>query len=71
MKGNKMDRVSPEQALEILRRLARSDPRIKKRIEKEAEEILKDIDVEGICEEVYSALDGIDVEEFSYAASWC
>jgi len=63
MKGNKMDRVSPEQALEILRRLARSDPKIKKRIEKEAEEILKDIDVEGICEEVYSALDGIDVEE--------
>jgi hypothetical protein len=63
MKDNKIDRISPEQALEILRRLARSDPKIKKRIHKETEEILKDIDVEEICEEVYSALDGIDVEE--------
>jgi hypothetical protein len=63
MKDNKMDRISPEQALEILRHLAKSDPKIKKQIEKEAEEILKDIDVEEICEEVHSALDGIDVEE--------
>ena len=63
MKGNKIDRISPEQALEILRRLARNDSKIKKRIEKEAEEILKDVDVEEICGEVYSALDGIDVEE--------
>ena len=63
MKDDKIDKISPEQALEILRRLVRNDPKIKKQIEKEAEEILRDIDVEEICEEVYSALDGIDVEE--------
>lgn len=44
-------------------RLPRSNPKTKKRIEKEAEEILKEIDVEGICQEVCSALDAIDVEE--------
>ena len=63
MKDNRIDRISPDQALEILRRLTRSDPKINKRIEQEAEQILKDIDVEGICEDVHSALDGIDVEE--------
>ena len=63
MKDNMIDRISPDQALQVLRHLASSDPKIKKRIEQEAEQILKDIDVEGICEEVYSALEGIDVEE--------
>ena len=63
MKGNTLDRISPEQALEILRRLVRIDPKIKKKIENEAEEILKEVDVEDICEEVYSTLDGIEIEE--------
>lgn len=63
MKDNTIDRISPEQALEILRGLARNNPAIKKQIENKAEEILKEISVEEICEEVYSALDRIDVEE--------
>lgn len=58
-----IDRISPEQALEILRRLARNDPKITKQIENEAEELLKEIDAEEICEYVYSVLDGIDVQE--------
>lgn len=57
-----IDRISPEQALEILRRLARNSPTIKKQIENEAEKVLKKIDVEDICEEVFSTLNGIDVE---------
>ena len=63
MKDNRIDRLFPEQALQILKRLARNDPKVKKQIEKEAEAFLKEIDVEEICEDVYSALDGIDVEE--------
>ena len=63
MKDNMIDRISPEQALEILRRLARNDPKITKQIENEAEELLKEIDAEEICEYVYSVLDGIDVQE--------
>ena len=55
--------MSHEQALEILRRLARDNPKIKKQIEIEAEKELKEIDVESICDDVYFALDGIDVEE--------
>jgi hypothetical protein len=63
MKGNTIDRISPEQALEILRRLARIDPKTKKKIENEAEKVLKEVDVEYICEKAYSALEGIDVED--------
>lgn len=63
MKDNRIDRISPEQALEILRRLARNSPTIRKQIENEAEEVLKKIDVEDICEDVCSALNGIDVQE--------
>jgi hypothetical protein len=63
MKDNMMDGISPEQALEILRRLARNSPAIRKQIENEAEEVLKTVDVEDICEDVCSALNGIDVEE--------
>jgi hypothetical protein len=51
--------ISPEQALAILRRLAGNNPEIRKEIEDEAHKCLKEIDVEDICEEVYSALDGI------------
>jgi len=58
-----IDRLSPDQALEILKRIAKNDSKAKKQIEKEAEEFLKEIDAEEICEEVYSALDGIEVEE--------
>jgi hypothetical protein len=63
MKNNIIDKISPEQALEILRCLAKNSPTIKKQIEREMEEVLKEVDVEEICEEVYSALDGIEVEE--------
>jgi hypothetical protein len=63
MKETVIDRISPDQALEILRRLARGDSKIKKLIEQEAEEILKGIDVEEISARVYLALDGIDVED--------
>ena len=64
MKDNAIENVSPEQALEILKRLAKDDsPAIRKQIEREAERVLKTVDVEEVCEEVYSALDGIDVHE--------
>ncbi|MFZ2658640.1 MAG: hypothetical protein WAX69_27150 [Victivallales bacterium] len=64
MKNNLIDGMSPEQALKILKRLARSSPKIKKQIEIEAKKNLKEIDIEAICDDVYLALDGIDVEEF-------
>lgn len=63
MKNKILDKISGEEALTILRQLAKNDPKIGKQIEKEAEKLLKKIDLEEICEDVYSVLDGIDVEE--------
>lgn len=63
MKNNTIDKISPGQALEILKRLARNSPAIRKQIENETKNVLKEIDIDEICEEVYSALDGIEVEE--------
>lgn len=63
MKNKILDKISGEEALTILRQLAKNDPKIGKQIEKEAEKLLKKVDLEEICEDVYSVLDGIDVEE--------
>lgn len=63
MKNKIIDKISGEEALTILRQLAKNDPKIGKQIEKEAEKLLKKVDLEEICEDVYSVLDGIDVEE--------
>lgn len=63
MKNKILDKISTEEALEILRRLAEKDINIAQQIEKEAKQLLKKIDLEEICEDVFSALDGIDVHE--------
>lgn len=63
MKNKILDKLSGEEALIILRRIADNNPKIAKQIEEEAEQLLKKIDLEEVCEDVYSALDGIDVEE--------
>lgn len=58
-----LNTISPEEALEILRCLAKKDSDIARKIEKEALKLLKTIDLEEICEVVFSVLDGIDVHE--------
>ena len=58
-----LNKISPQQALEILRCLAKKDQNISQQIEKEAEQLLKQVDLEGICDDVYFDLDGIDVED--------
>lgn len=63
MKNKILNKISPAKALEILKRLSEKDQNIAQQIEREAEQLLKEIDLEEICEEVYSVLDGIDVEE--------
>ena len=63
MKTQLIEKISGDEALKILRRLAENDPKISEQIEKLAEQILKEVDVEGICDEVYFVLDQIQVEE--------
>ena len=63
MKTKLIEEISGYEALKILRRIAEKDPKISEQIERVAAQILKEIDIEGICEEVYFVLDQIQVEE--------
>ena len=63
MKNSILNKITPIEALEILNRLAKKNPGILRDIEKEAEQLLKKIDLQEIVEEVYSELNGLDVEE--------
>ena len=61
---NKMiDKISPHEALEILRVLAKTDKQVKKKIIELAELMIKDINFEGISDDVFWALDSIDVHD--------
>ena len=63
MKDNIFDNISPDEALIILSWIAETDEDLKKKIIKLAEDLFKEVDVDGICEDVFYALDGIDVHE--------
>ena len=63
MKGDIFDVISSDDAFDILRRLAREDQEIAKKIEQIAIEYLESVDIEDIAFEVYYALDRIEVEE--------
>jgi len=63
MKNDILDKISPNEALEILRQITRTDKDLKKRIIELAEDLFRDVDVDEICEAVFDALDGIEVHE--------
>ena len=63
MKNEILENISPEEAHQILMRLAKTDPALARKIKKEAERLLKKIDAEEVCEDVYFSLDNIEVEE--------
>lgn len=60
---NILDKISPNEALEILKILANSDKQIKRKIFDIAEKMVKNIEFDGICDNVFWALDGIDVHD--------
>jgi hypothetical protein len=62
-KDDIFDKISPDEALEILRQLTKTDNDLKTKVFKLAEDLFRDVDVEQICEDVFYALDGIDVHE--------
>lgn len=63
MKNDILNKISPSEALEILKQIAKTDKKLKKRIIELAEELFRNVDVEAVCDEVFDALDGIDVHE--------
>jgi hypothetical protein len=62
-KDDIFEKISPNEALEILRQIAKKDKNLRKKITELAEDLFRDVDVDDICEAVFDALDGIDVHE--------
>lgn len=56
-------KISPSDALTILKLLTKTDEKIKNKVIELAENLLKDFDVDEICEAVFDALDELDVHE--------
>ena len=63
IKNDIFDKISPYEALEILRQITKTDKKLKKKIVELAEDLFRDVNVDAVCEEVFFALDGIDVHE--------
>jgi hypothetical protein len=63
MKNQIFNKITPDEALDILNTLAKSDKELKKKIIDLAEAIFTDVDFDDVCENVFHALDGIDVHE--------
>jgi hypothetical protein len=63
MKDHIFDNISPHEALEIIRQLAETDKRLKKKIIELAENLIGAVNVDEICEAVFDSLDEIDVHE--------
>ena len=61
--ANIIDKISPIEALTIIKQIAKTDKIIEKKIIEIAEGIIRNVDVEEIGEEVFFVLDGIDVNE--------
>jgi len=63
MKDDIFNKISPSEALQILRKIAKTDKNLKKRIVELAEDLFRNVDAEAVCDDVFDALDGIDVHE--------
>jgi hypothetical protein len=63
VKDKIFNKICPDEALAILRRLSKNDTALKEKIIKAAEDLIRDANVDEICEAVFYALDGIDVHE--------
>lgn len=62
-KDDIFEKISSNEAIEILRQITKKDKNLKKKIIELAEDLFRDVDVDDICEAVFDALDGIDVHE--------
>jgi hypothetical protein len=63
MKDDIINKISPNEALEILKQMSKTDKDLRKKITKLAEDLFSDVDVDEICKAVFDAVDGIDVHE--------
>ena len=61
--GDILAQLTPEQALEVVRRLYKRDKDIRQAIMEEARSVLEAVDLDQTAEEVFFMLDSIDVQE--------
>ena len=52
-KDDIFDKISPNEALKILRQLTKADNDLKSKVIELAEDLIRDVDVEKICEDVF------------------
>ena len=57
MKEDIFDKISPNEALKILRQISKTDNVLKDKIIALAEDLFSDIDIDEICEAVFYELD--------------
>ncbi len=58
-----ISKLTPEQALEILARLSRKEGEIRQAVVTEAMNVLTQIDVDETADEVFAALDSLDIQD--------
>lgn len=63
MEGDIFEKISPNEALEIIKELGRTDKILKKKIIELAENLIRTVNVDEVCEAVFDALDCIDAHE--------
>lgn len=60
---NLINKISPDEALSILKLLAETDKQIKKKILDIAENMIKDVEYDTVCDDVFWVLDILNVHE--------
>ncbi len=58
-----IDKLTPQQALEILKRLSENEGEIREAVRAEAKSLLMAVDLENTADEVFFVLESIDVED--------
>lgn len=58
-----LDVITPDQAVTVLKQLAATEPKIGKQAREIAMKLVGDVDLEGVGEDVFGALDAIPVEQ--------
>ena len=58
-----LNKLTTDQALQVLKNMAANDPELARAIEVEAKNLLTKVDIDDIAEEVFASLDSIDIEE--------
>jgi hypothetical protein len=58
-----IDKLTPQQALEILKRLSQNEGKIREAVHAEARTLLQAVDLDETADEVFFALESIDVED--------